>query len=450
MHHSAPANFFGLTPILFFVGIMVFAGIWTDDVTAMPVLVAFFLAAGYALCLNPKHQRLSLNEKIAAFCEGAGNKNIVLLVLIFLLAGAFYSLTIDIGARDATVNLALSVIPTPLILPGLFVICCFISFSMGTSTGTITALAPIGLGLADGLGVPPALLAGVVVGGAMFGDNLSFVSDTTIAATRSQGVQLTDKFKANLLITLPASLITVLVLAFVPVTQSSALQQADYDVVRMLPYLLIIVSAMAGVNVVLVLSIGIASAGIIGLMNGSFSMMEMWQSIQTGMGWMQNLSLIALTIGGIVSLMHIYGGIAWLIRALTKKVRGRQGAEFSIAALVSFLDLSTANNTISIVAAGPIASDLNREYGVDPRRTASILDVFSCSFQGMVPYGAQILTVSAVGGLSPLSVSAYAWYPMLLLVFGVLAIAFNVPRFVTSPPDTQWRSGNQNSATSPP
>lgn len=431
MHHSSPAQFLGLTPILFFVAIMVFAGFWTDDVTAMPVLVAFFLAAGYALCLNPKDKRLSLNEKIAIFCDGAGNKNIVLLVLIFLLAGAFYSLTIDIGARDATVNLALSIIPTPLILPGLFVICCFISFSMGTSTGTITALAPIGLGLADGLGVEPALLAGVVVGGAMFGDNLSFVSDTTIAATRSQGVQLTDKFKANLLITLPASVITVLILAFVPVADSTSLNQADYDLVRILPYLLIIISALAGINVVLVLAIGIASAGVIGLINGSFALMEMWQSIQTGMGWMQNLSLIALTIGGIVSLMHAYGGIAWLIRTLTRKVRGRQGAEFSIAALVSFLDLSTANNTISIVAAGPIANDLNKEYGVDPRRTASILDVFSCCFQGMVPYGAQILTVSAVGGISPLSVSAYAWYPMLLLVFGILAIAFNVPRFVT-------------------
>ncbi|MEG3765553.1 Na+/H+ antiporter NhaC family protein [Alteromonas sp. 14N.309.X.WAT.G.H12] len=431
MQQHAPANFLGLTPILFFVITVLVAGIATDDITSMPVLVAFFLSAGYALLLNPKHKTLSLTEKLNLFCEGAGNRNIVLLVLIFLLAGAFYSLTIDIGARDATVNLALSVIPTPMILPGLFLICCFISFSMGTSTGTITALAPIGLGLSEGLGVSPALLAGVVVGGAMFGDNLSFVSDTTIAATRSQGVQLTDKFKANLLITLPACILTLMILVFIPVSGGSALQQGGYDLVRILPYLMIIISALAGLNVIIVLALGIATAGIIGLSTDSFGVMAMWQSIQTGMGWMQNLSMIALTIGGIVSLMYAYGGIAWLIRVLTYRVKSRRGAEFSIAALVSILDLSTANNTISIVAAGPIASKLNSEYGVDPRRTASILDVFSCSFQGVVPYGAQILTISAVGGLSPLAVSAYAWYPMLLLFFGLVSIAFNFPRFVT-------------------
>lgn len=435
MQKAAPANFWGLTPILFFVAIVLTAGIWSDDITAMPVLVAFFLAAGYALILNPKGQKLTLSEKINTFCEGAGNRNIVLLVLIFVLAGAFYSLTIDIGARDATVNLALSVIPTPMILPGLFIICCFISFAMGTSTGTITALAPIGLGLADGLGVSPALLAGVVVGGAMFGDNLSFVSDTTIAATRSQGVRLTDKFKANLIITLPASLITVIALILVPVADTSTLQQGDYELIRILPYLLIIVSALLGMNVILVLAIGIGSAGIIGLITGSFGVMGMMQSIQTGMGWMQNLSLIALTIGGIVALMHAYGGITWLITVLTKRVKSRQGAEYSIAALVSFLDLSTANNTIAIVAAGPIANDLNQQYGVDPRRTASILDVFSCAFQGLVPYGAQILTIAAVGGISPLAVSMYAWYPMLLFVLGVIAIAFNLPKFVTTHSD---------------
>ncbi len=429
---QAPApQFLGLTPILFFVAVVLCAGLITDDITSMPVLVALFLASGYALMLNPKGEKLSLNDKIGRFCEGAGNKNIILLVIIFLLAGAFYSLTIDIGARDATVNMALSVIPTPMILPGLFLICCFISFSMGTSTGTITALAPIGLGLSEGLGVSPALLAGVVVGGAMFGDNLSFVSDTTIAATRSQGVKLTDKFKANLLITLPASIITFILLMFVPVADTSTLQQGDYEVVRMLPYMLIIICALIGLNVVLVLAIGIGSAGIIGLLMGSFAPMAMWQSIQTGIGWMQNLSLIAVTIGGIVALMHAYGGIAWLINTLTRRVQSRQGAEYSIAALVSLLDLSTANNTISIVAAGPIAKDLNEQYGVDPRRTASILDVFSCAFQGLVPYGAQILTIAAVGGLSPLSVSMYCWYPMLLFVFGLIAIAFNIPRFVT-------------------
>ncbi|WP_371193233.1 Na+/H+ antiporter NhaC family protein [Glaciecola sp. SC05] len=428
MIKAPPAQFIGLSPIIFFVVIVLFTGILTNDITTMPILVAFFLGAAYALLLNRKDKALSFADKLNIFCQGAGNKNIILLVFIFLLAGAFYSITVDIGARDATVNLALGLIPRPMILPGLFLICCFISFAMGTSTGTITAMAPIGLGLAEPLGAAPALLAGIVVGGAMFGDNLSFVSDTTIAATRSQDVELKDKFKANVYITLPACFVTMLILLFIPVADVSNLQSSSYELLQILPYVLIIASALFGLNVILVLAIGIGSAAMIGLWEGSLTLVSTLQSIQTGISWMQNLAMIAVTIGGIVSLMQAYGGIAWLISVLTRRIKTRRGAEFSIAALVSVLDVSTANNTISIVTAGPIAKDLNRQYGVDPRRTASILDVFSCSFQGLVPYGGQILAIAALGGISPLSVSMYSWYPMLLFVFGLLAIALNIPK----------------------
>lgn len=438
--NSIAPNPLGLTPILLFVILVVVTGITTNDITAMPILVAFFISAGYGLCLNPKGKKVSFSEKVQTFCKGGGDKNIILLVLIFLLAGAFYAVTIDIGARDATVNMALQFVPSALILPGLFLICCFISFSMGTSMGTITALSPIGAGLATSLGLPVEMALGIVVGGAMFGDNLSFVSDTTIAATRTQGVQLKDKFKANLMVAVPACIVTMALLLMVDVDTSGIVEGGSYDFWRIVPYLCIIAFALTGFNVISVLAVGIASACVVGLLQGSFTPLSMMQSIQKGMGWMQDLAMIAITIGGIVALMHANGGITWLIERLTRKVTSKKGAEFSIAGLVSFLDITTANNTIAIVTAGPIAKDLNEKYGVDPRRTASLLDIFSCSFQGLVPYGAQLLSAAAVVGISPLAITPYCWYPMLIFVFGVAAIWFGFPRFKTPQDDELTQS----------
>ena len=422
-------NLLGLTPILLFVVLVVATGLLTNDITAMPILVALFISAGYGLCLNPKGKKETFADKVQTFCKGGGDKNIILLVLIFLLAGAFYAVTIDIGARDATVNMALQFVPSAMILPGLFLICCFISFAMGTSMGTITALSPIGAGLATSLGLPIELALGIVVGGAMFGDNLSFVSDTTIAATRTQGVMLKDKFRANLMVALPACLVTLALLLFIDVDTSELVEAGAYDLWRILPYVLIIVFALTGFNVITVLAVGIITACVVGLVQDSFTVLTMMHSIQKGMGWMQDLAMIAITIGGIVALMHANGGIAWLIDRLTRRVSSKKGAEFSIAGLVSFLDVTTANNTIAIVTAGPIARDLNEKYGVDPRRTASLLDIFSCSFQGLVPYGAQLLSAAAVVGISPLAITPYCWYPMLIFVFGLLAIWFNFPQF---------------------
>lgn len=420
--HLVKANFWGLTPILLFTCLVIVTGFVTDNISAMPILVAFFISAGFALLLNPKGERISMDEKIQLFCQGGGEKNIILLVFIFLLAGAFYALTIDIGARDATVNLALQFIPSHLILPGLFLICCFIAFAMGTSMGTVTALSPIGVGLAESLGVPVPLAVGIVIGGAMFGDNLSFVSDTTIAATRSQGVKLKDKFKANLIIAIPAALITFILLLFVDISGHSTIEASTYTFSKILPYIVIIVSALLGFNVIAVLALGITAAALLGILDGDLTFLTMLQSIQKGMGWMQELAVIAITIGGIVALIQRYGGMKWLIDNLTRKVKSKKGAELSIAGIVSFLDVSTANNTIAIVTAGPIAHKLNQEYGIDPKRTASILDVFSCGFQGLVPYGAQLLSAAAIAGISPLAITPYCWYPMLIIGFGTLSI----------------------------
>ena len=429
MSGNKQGNFIGLTPILLFVVLVVVSGALAKDFSAMPILVAFMITAGYALILNPKDEKISIGKKVDIFCTGGGEKTIVLLVVIYLMAGAFYSLSIDIGARDATVNWALNFVPTMLLLPGLFIISCFISFAMGTSMGTITAIVPIGIGLAVKIGIPIPMAAGIVIGGAMFGDNLSFISDTTIAATRTQGVRLKDKFKANLIFALPAALLTFIALMFVEFDAQASLELGSYNFWLIIPYFLIIISALFGFNVITVLGLGISSACIIGLVVGTFDILGMLQSIQTGMGWMEDLAIIALIIGGVVALMKAYGGVDWLMANITKNVKSRKGGEFSIAALVSFLDLATANNTIAIVAAGPIAKDLNQKFQIDPRRTASLLDIFSCGFQGLVPYGGQLLTGAALAGLSPLEISPYCWYPMLIIIFGILAIATGLPKF---------------------
>jgi Na+/H+ antiporter NhaC len=429
MQEKSTGRFLGLTPILLFMLLVIGSGVLTQNFSTMPILVAFAISAGFALLLNDTKKSLSIAEKIDIFCRGGGDKTIILLAIIFLLAGAFYAVTIDIGARDATVNWALNYVPTAYLLPSLFIITSFIAFAMGTSMGTITAITPIGIGLAESLGVPVPLAVGIIIGGAMFGDNLSFISDTTIAATRTQGVQLRDKFKANLIIVLPAALLTAALLIFVDIDGSAVIASKNYDVWLILPYFLIIGCALFGVNVISVLGVGIGSACAVGLTKGLFTLPSMLLSIQKGMGWMQDMVAIALMIGGIVALMKAYGGIQWLVSQITTRVSSKKGAEYGTAALVSTLDIATANNTIAIVSTGPIAKDLGEKYGLDPRRTASLLDIFSCGFQGLVPYGGQLLAAASLAGLSPLALTPYCWYPMLILVFGAIAIATGLPKF---------------------
>lgn len=426
MSEKKTGSFLGITPIILFLLLVLSGG--GAEVGAMPILTAFMISSGYALMLNPKGKKISIGEKVDIFTTGGGEKTLILLVLIFLMAGAFYATTIDIGARDATVNFGLQFIPSRLLLPGLFVISCFISFAMGTSMGTVTAISPIGIGLAESIGIPIPLALGIVVGGAMFGDNLSFVSDTTIAATRTQNVRLKDKFKVNLLIVLPAVIITVIMLMFVQFDSSAAVSTESYNFVLILPYLLIIIAALIGFNVITVLGIGVGSAGLIGLLTGAFDIPGMLASIQKGMEWMQDLAIIALVIGGLVALMKTYGGMDWLISNLTKKVKSKKGSEFSVAALASALDIATANNTVAIVTTGPIAKELNEAYDVDPRRTAGLLDIFTSCFQGILPYGGQILAAAGLAGISPMLITPYCWYPMLIGIFGVLAIIFGIPK----------------------
>ena len=416
-------NPLALLPLVIFLILFVGSGIITGDFYKMPALVAFLVAGGVALLFNKKE---SLETKMNVFCKGAGDNNIILMVIIFLLAGAFSSVAKAMGGVDSTVNLSLSILPSNLLVAGLFIIGCFISISMGTSVGTIAALSPIALGIAQKTGMPVPLVIGAVVGGAMFGDNLSMISDTTIAAVRTQGCELKDKFKVNFLIVLPAAIATAILLTLVTLGYKSVGSQTyEYEIIKVLPYILVLTGALLGVNVFALLGGGILFAGIIGLFSKSFDLLGLIGAVSEGMAGMYELSLLVLVVGGVVALIKFNGGIDYILYFITSKIKSKKGAEFGIAALVSVIDLCTANNTIAIVTAGPLAKDIADKYDIDPRKTASILDIFSSCWQGVIPYGAQLLTAAGIAGISPVEILGYLYYPGLMFLCGIASITFS-------------------------
>lgn len=418
-------NPLALLPLGIFLVLFIGSGIINGDFYQMPVLVAFIIAAGVGLLTNRK---VDINTKLEEFCKGAGDSNIILMVMIFVLAGAFSSVAKEMGGVDSTVNLSLSILPPNLLVAGLFVIGCFISVSMGTSMGTIAALAPIGLGVADKTGIEVALVIGAIVGGAMFGDNLSMISDTTIAAVRTQGCELKDKFRTNFLIVLPAAVITAILLVVVTAGYNGIEGEVyNYEIIKVLPYLAVLIGALCGVNVFLLLGSGIIFAGLIGLFTNSFNLLGFITAISNGIAGMQELCLLVIIVGGVVSLIKFNGGIDFLLYFITSRIKTKKGAEFGIAALVSIIDLCTANNTIAIVTAGPLAKDIAKEYDIDPRKSASILDIFSSCWQGIIPYGAQLLTAAGIAGVSTIEILRYLYYPGLMLVCGIISIAFGIP-----------------------
>ncbi|MGL5756499.1 MAG: Na+/H+ antiporter NhaC family protein [Paraclostridium sp.] len=416
-------NPLALLPLGVFLILFVGSGVINGDFYKMPALVAFLIAGGVALLFNRKE---SLEVKMDVFCKGAGDTNIILMVIIFLLAGAFSSVAKTMGGVDSTVNLSLSILPSNLLVTGLFIIGCFISISMGTSVGTIAALSPIALGIAQKTGIPVALVVGAVVGGAMFGDNLSMISDTTIAAVQTQGCELKDKFKVNFLIVLPAAIITAIILTLVTTGYTSVTSQSyNYEIIKVLPYILVLAGALIGINVFALLGSGIVFAGIIGVFTNSFDLLGLIGAISEGMAGMYELSLLVLVVGGVVALIKFNGGIDYILYFITSKIKSKKGAEFGIAVLVSVIDLCTANNTIAIVTAGPLAKDIADKYNIDPRKTASILDIFSSCWQGVIPYGAQLLTAAGIAGISPIEILRYLYYPGLMFLCGVASIAFS-------------------------
>lgn len=420
------ANGWALLPLVIFIGLFVGSGIITGDFYKMPILVAILVAAAAALIMNRKE---SFTSKVESFSKGAGHPDLMIMVFIFILAGAFSEVAKGMGAVESTVNLALTFLPQSLLIAGLFIIGAFISLAMGTSTGTIAALAPIGVGISTEADISAALAMGAIIGGAMFGDNLSFISDTTIAAVRTQQTEMRDKFKVNLFIVLPAAIVTCVILFVMTLGGQAPVSPDAYSWVKMLPYIGVLAAALLGMNVIVVLAGGIILSGMIGIADGSYTLTAFLQKITDGIMGMAELVILSLLIGGMVELIKRNGGIHFILETMTKRISSKKGAEFAIAGLVSSTNLATANNTISIIATGPLAKDMADKYDIDKRKSASLLDIFSCSIQGLIPYGAQMLSAAEFASISPTSILPYSFYPVLIALCGVVAILVQYPRF---------------------
>lgn len=430
MEHEKRGSLFAFLPLFMFVLLFVGSGIISGDFSNMPLNVAVIIAAGIALMMNRKEK---FATKVGVFTKGAGDPDIILMVIIFILAGAFGETAKGMGAVDATVNFGLSFIPSHLLLVGLFFVGCFISLAMGTSMGTVAAIAPIGVGIAEQTGIPLAFAMATVIGGAMFGDNLSMISDTTIAAVRTQKTNMSDKFKTNFLIILPGVIVTAGILWFATAGSSTEIVgNFSYNFIKVLPYLAVLLAALAGVNVLIVLIGGTVFSGMIGIIDGSYTLTTFIKSISQGIIQMEDIAIVTIIIGGIIGIIQYNGGINWLLKFVTRKVKTRKGAEFGIAGLVSATNLATANNTITIIITGPLAKNIADEFQIDPRKSASILDIFSGCWQGLIPYGAQMLAASGIAAISPISMIPYSIYPITLGICGILAILFRFPRFKDS------------------
>ncbi len=418
-------KWFALTPLAVFLVVYLISSLVAGDFYKVPIASAFLLASVYAMafCLKGK-----IEERVAVFSQGAGHKNVLLMIWIFILAGVFATTAKEIGAIDATVNITLQLLPGKLLFAGLFLASCFISMAVGTSVGTIVALVPVATGIAAETGISAAFIIGIVVGGSFFGDNLSFISDTTIAATRTQGCSMADKFKANIMIAAPAAiLVAIIYIVFgLHVNFTPAAQPLDF--MLLVPYMLVIGLAIASVNVVLVLTAGIMANAAIGFAIGKLTWISWLGHIGSGIAGMGDLIIVTMLAGGMLEVIRTAGGLDWLIEKMTGHIKGKRGAELSIGALVSLANLCTANNTIAIITTGGIAKDIAEKYKLDPRKIASILDTFSCFVQGMIPYGAQILMASGLAGISAMAILKFMYYPVALGIVAVLAILFRFPR----------------------
>ncbi len=414
------ANGWALLPILVFLILFLGTGIILNDFYTMPAVVGFLIAL-IAAFLQTKGK--TFNEKLSIAAKGIGDDNIVTMCLIFLSAGAFSGAVSAAGGVDSTVNLGLSLLPPGVAVIGLFIIGCFVSLSMGTSMGTIAALAPIAVGISEKTGFELAVCIGAVVGGAMFGDNLSMISDTTIAAVRTQGCDMKDKFKRNFFIVLPAAIATVIILFILTSGKQFTLDQnLDYNIFQVIPYILVLVTALIGINVFVVLISGTVLSVIVGLLTGSLPPSEIFTSIGSGVTGMYDITVISMLVAAISALVRENGGFAFILEKIHNRVHTYRGAEFGITALISLVDAATANNTVAIVIAGPIAKEISDDYHIETSRSASLLDMFASVFQGIIPYGAQLLSAATLTGLTPFDIMPYLFYPYLMAVCGIVSI----------------------------
>ena len=414
-----------ISPLLVFILFYLATSIIVGDFYKIPIIVGFLVSCVYGVIISTGRP---LSKRINTFSQGAGSQQIMQMIWIFVFAGAFASSAKSIGCIDATVNLTLYFLPANMLLAGLFLAACFVSLSVGTSVGTIVTLVPIAAGVAQQTGCSQEMIVAVVVGGAFFGDNLSFISDTTIVATSSQDCRLSDKFKANILIVLPAAIAILILYIIMGADIKSQATLHEIEPVKVLPYLVVLFAALAGLNVMVVLGTGIALTGIIGILNGDCDIFGWFASLNTGVISMGELIIVTMLAGGMLALIKENGGIDFIIHTLIKGIKSKRGAELAIVTLVGIVDMCTANNTVAILTVGGITKRVSERYGIDPRRAASLLDTASCCVQGMIPYGAQILMAAGLGGVAPMGILAYLYYPYCLLAMLVLAIIFRYPR----------------------
>lgn len=408
-----------LSPMGVFIALYLILSIVADDFYCVPITVAFLLSSIYSIAII---RHTPLTERVNIFSRGAASTDLLMMIWIFILAGAFAASAKAMGSIQATVDLSLTLLPSQLLLAGLFLASCFISLSVGTSVGTIVALVPIAAGVASQTNSSLPLVVGTVVGGAYFGDNLSFISDTTIMATRTQGCQLADKFRFNVKIVTPAALVVLIAYIFLGqgIQTPQSIPQVDWILV--LPYLLVLVTAIMGIDVMLVLTMGLVSTGAIGLFRGSYDLYGWLSAMGDGIMGMSELIIVTLLAAGMVGVIRQLGGIEYILHALTRRISSRRGAELALAALVVFTDFCTANNTIAILTVGPLARDIAQRFGIDPRRSASILDTFSCFAQGIIPYGAQMLMASGLALLNPIEIIPYLYYPFIMGLCALITI----------------------------
>lgn len=414
-----------LSPLLVFLCLYLVTSLIVNDFYKVPITVAFLISSVYAICIT---KGLPLNDRIMQFSVGASNKNILLMIWIFILAGAFAQSAKDIGSIDATVNLTLQLLPENLLLAGIFLAACFISLSIGTSVGTIVALVPVVAGIAEKTELSMPFMTAIVVGGAFFGDNLSFISDTTIAATRTQGCVMRDKFRANFLIVLPAALLVLAWYIYRGLDISIVNETQQVEWIKVIPYIIVLLTAFFGLNVTIVLILGILSTSIVGIATDSITFFDWFSSMGTGISGMGELIIVTLLAGGMLELIRFNGGVDYILQTLTRRINGKRGAEFCIAALVSIANVCTANNTIAIITVGPLVRDIANRYKIDKRKSASILDTFSCAIQGIIPYGAQLLIAAKLAVLSPLSIIEYLYYPITIGIMATISIIFRYPK----------------------
>ena len=424
-----------LSPLFLLIVLIVAFTVYSVDAshkdTNLSLTVAFMISSIYAIAISGG---MPIKSRVDTYSKGAGANNLMLMLWIYVLAGSFAASAKAMGAVDATVNLALSILPASMILPGLFLAACFISVSIGTSVGTVVALVPIAAGLAHSMDVNTGMMTAIIVGGAYFGDNLSFISDTTVVATQTQNCKMSDKFRVNSLIVVPAAVIVLAIYAVMGIGLQAPTDIPEVEYVKVVPYLVVLVTAVAGMNVMAVLTMGTLLCGVIGVScqllgaTGGYDLFGWFSAMGNGIIGMGELVIIAMMAGGMLEIIRENGGINYIIDKITAHVSNKRGAELSIAALVSMVNVCTANNTVAILTVGNIAKKIGDKFGVDNRKAASILDTFSCTVQGLIPYGVQMLLAAGLANLSPMDVLPYLYYPLAIGIAALFSILFRYPK----------------------